>query len=374
MRSFIVVVSPSYGGAERRFFDIFTELRRAGVDVAMIAPASLARNLVADHPERSDVLASLIEVDTPAQWSRLAFVRGFRRLLRTLPKRSSFHYPLNCLWPLHLGRGDRVTMSVADCTSVPGLFAGRRTSAWAWLSFFFASRIDVLSPSIFASMRRFRAARKMSLTPGGTFLATRTTTPAAKKSPTAVLLGRLVPGKGVDDLLDVVADVWTLLRGRVPEGFEFRIAGYGPLQEHIAERVTLLAGAGTPIAFIGYAAADALLPTTAVVLSMQEVTNYPSRVVAEALMAGCAVVVRDTGDSRDFGSDLPGLVYCRARLDACELADHLALLIDRVTNDQAFTREVSNAAGSRFATTRYVEYFRALLAAPAPEPRRAASS
>src|SRR6185312_1644365 len=98
--------------------------------------------------------------------------------------------------------------------------------------------------------------------------------------------------------------------------FEFRIAGYGPLQEHIAQRVAFLAGAGVPIAFIGYAAADALLPATAVVLSMQEVTNYPSRVVAEALMAGCAVVVRDTGDSREFGSDLPGLVYCSAHLDA----------------------------------------------------------
>ena len=62
MPSFIVVVSPSYGGAERRFFDVFTELRRAGVDVCMIAPSTLLDNLIADHPDRGDVFASLISV------------------------------------------------------------------------------------------------------------------------------------------------------------------------------------------------------------------------------------------------------------------------------------------------------------------------
>lgn len=364
MPSFIVIVSPSYGGAERRFFDIFTALRRDGVDVSMIAPSSLVDTLIADHPDRADIVASLVAVELPT-WSRLAFIGKFRKLLRTLPRGSSFHYPLNCLWPLHLGRGDTVSMSVADCTSVPGPLAGRRTSTWAWLSFFFAARIDVLSPSIFASMRGFRSAPKMSLTPGGTFVVTRPWSPVAK-SPTVVFLGRLVPGKGIDDFLDVVADAWRLLRGRVPEGFKFQIAGYGPLQNHVVERVDLLARAGTPIAFVGYAAADALLPACAVVLSMQEVTNYPSRVVAEALMAGCAVIVRDTGDSREFGSDLPGLVYCRPRLDAEEIADHLATLVGRVVSVPAFAQELSRAARARFGGTRYVQYFRGIVAEGQP--------
>ena len=356
MRSYIVVVSPSYGGAERRFFDIFTGLRRTGVDVFLVAPSSLVDQLKTDHQERMDVFSALLPV-TMGEWSRLEFVRGFRKLLRTLPPGGSFHYPLNCLWPLHLGRGDRVSMSVADCTNVPGPFAGKRTSVWAWLAFFFTARIDVLSPAIFYAMRSYRAASKMSLTPGGTFLLPPPPV-EARKSPTAVFLGRLVPGKGIDDFLDVLPDVWSLLRERALPGFTFQIAGYGSLKDHVAARVATLASAGTPIAFVGYAVAETLLAHSAVLLSMQEITNYPSRVVAEALMAGCGVIVRDTGDSREFGIDLPGLVYCRARLDAQEIADQLAILTDRVVHIPAFSQEMRDAACARFSSARYIDYFR----------------
>lgn len=356
MPSYVVLVSPSVGGAERRFFDVFTRLRRTSADIALIGPSSLIEQLVAEHPERADVAAALIAVDM-ATWSRPTFVRRYRQLLRTLPRGSSFHYPLNCLWFLHLGRGDRVSMSVADCTSVPAPFAAKRTSVWAWLAFFFVTRVDVLSPTIFAAMRRYRAAPKMSLTPGGTFLASPPES-AAGKTPTVVFLSRLVEGKGVGDLLNAVASVWAALRGRVPDGFKFAIAGYGDLAETVAARVGALAADGVPIAFLGYAAADRVLPGAAVLLSLQEVTNYPSRVVAEALMAGCAVIVRDTGDSREFGSDLPGLVYCGARLEPQEIADQLATLVDRVLHAPGFAQEIRRAASARFSADGYIDYFR----------------
>ena len=359
MPSYVVLVSPSVGGAERRFFDIFTRLRRSGADVSLIGPSSLIDQLVAEHPERSDLVPSLLSVPMGG-WSRPTFVRRYRRLLATLPRRTRFHYPLNCLWPLHLGRGDRVSMSVADCTSVPSPRSRQRTSVWAWLAFFFVSRIDVLSPSIFAAMRGYRAAAKMSLTPGGTFLAAAPGGERAKL-PNVVFLSRLVEGKGIGDLLDVVGAVWAALRGRVPDAFRFQIAGYGPLEHAIAERIGALAKSGVPIEFLGYAAADRVLPAAAVLLSLQEVTNYPSRVVAEALMAGCAVIVRDTGDSREFGSDLPGLVYCDARLDAQELAGQLATLVDRVLHTPGFAADIRRAAGARFSGDDYVDYFRVIV-------------
>ena len=363
MPNYIVLVSPSVGGAERRFFDVFTRLRRASEDVALIGPSSLIDQLIAEHPERADVAPALIPVAVDA-WSRPTFIRRYRRLLRTLPRRSSFHYPLNCLWFLHLGRGDRVSMSVADCTSVPGPFSGKRTSVWAWLAFFFVSRVDVLSPAIFAAMRSYRTASKMSLTPGGTFLAAPPQSTTGK-APRVVFLSRLVEGKGIGDLLDVLPAVWAALRDRVPGDFRFAIAGYGPLEHDVAARVATLAAAGVPIDFLGYAPADRVLPGAAVLLSLQEVTNYPSRVVAEALMAGCAVIVRDTGDSREFGTELPGLVYCQARLEARELAEQLVSLVDRVLRVPGFERQIRAAANKRFSGDGYVDYFRDLvLAAP----------
>ena len=361
MPSYVVLVSPSVGGAERRFFDVFTRLRRTGADILLIGPSSLVDQLIVEHPDRADVVLGLLSVPMDT-WSRPTFVRRYRRLLRTLPRGSSFHYPLNCLWPLHLGRGDRVSMSVADCTSVPGPFAAKRTSVWAWLAFFFVAKVDVLSPTIFAAMQRYRAAPKMSLTPGGTFLASSPES-ASGKTPTVVFLSRLVEGKGIGDLLDVAGAVWNALRGRVPEDFRFAIAGYGALEHEVGARVTALANEGVPIEFLGYAAADQVLPGAAVLLSLQEVTNYPSRVVAEALMAGCAAIVRDTGDSREFGNDLPGLVYCRARLEPQEIADQLATLVDRVLHAPGFAQEIRRAASARFSADGYIDYFRAIVVA-----------
>ena len=361
MRSYIVIVSPSYGGAEKRFFDIFTSLRRGGTDVALIAPSSLADQLRADHPDRRDVMSAMMPVAMGA-WSRLEFIRKFRRLLRTLPQASSFHYPLNCLWPLHLGRGDRVSMSVADCTSVPSPFAGKRTSLWAWISFFFVAAIDVLSPSVFSAMRGYLMAARMSLSPGGTFLVSAPLS-SSSRSPTVVFLGRLVPGKGIDDFLDVVPELWSLLLERVPTGFAFQIAGYGAMQDHVSRRVAALARDGVPIAFLGYADATDLLARSMVLLSMQETTNYPSRVVAEALIAGCTVVVRETGDSREFGDDLPGLVYCRPRLDARELANRIAQLLDQALGEPGFLGKVSEVACARFSSPKYLDYFRKVMSA-----------
>lgn len=359
MRSYIVVISPSYGGAEKRFFDIFRSLRDDGLDVVMIAPSSLVQRLVADHQDLSNLATALIPVEMP-RWSRVGFIRRWFRLLRTLPPRSRFHYPMSCLWPLHWGRADRISMSVTECSEVPGPFASNRNGKWTWFSFFFVERIDVLSPGILSGMATYRAFGKMSLTPGGTFVATPEDS-AVLKAPTVVLLSRLVAKKGIDDLLDVLPQVWVVLRCRVPKGFSFQIAGYGPLEEHVVSRVAALYDSGVPIAFLGYADAGVLLPRVAVVLSMQEVTNYPSRVVAEALTSGCAVVVRNSGDSAQFGCDLPGLVYCRQILEPQELGQQISQLLNHVCGDPQYSREISESAMRKFSSKACINYFRGIL-------------
>jgi len=371
MPSYIVVVSPSYGGAEKRFFDIFRSLRAQGTDVVMIAPSTLTERLLADHDNPPELASAMLSLDLPA-WSRKCFIAGFRRLLSTLPRGSRFHYPMNCLWPLHLGRGDRVTMSVTNCVKVPGPSAANHTGLWTWLSFFFVDRVDVLSPAILSQMGRYRMARKMSLTPGGTFL--EAVAPSGQpRRPTVVLLSRLIPKKGIDDLLDVLPQVWAALRDRAPSGFGFEIAGYGPLQEHVVERVDALARSGVPVSFVGYADATELLSRSAVALSMQEVTNYPSRVVAEALVSGCAVIVRNTGDSMQFGDDVPGLAYCAAALDPAELATLLADRVNRVVADDGFSIRIAAAALDKFSSKASVAYFHAMLIGDAAQPQAGAA-
>ena len=358
MSNYIVVVSPFYGGAEKRFFDIFRALRAQGEDVVFIAPSTLAEPLLADFgtPELG---SAILSIDLPV-WSRKKFIVGFLRLLSTLPRGSCFHYPMNCLWPLHLRRGDRVTMSVTDCVKVPGPLSSNHAGLWTWLSFFFVDRIDVLSPAVLSQMRDYRMARKMSLTPGGTFLEAVVHTGQPRR-PTVVLLNRLVAEKGIDNLLDVLPQVWAAFRDRAPSGTCFEVAGYGPMQSHVIQRVGALARSGVPVSFVGYVDAAEFLSRSAVVLSMQEVTNYPSRVVAEALVLGCAVIVRNTGDSMQFGADMPGLSYCGEALDPLELSHLIANLLNRVMVDKGFSNQIAQAAQERFCSNASIAYFRAML-------------
>lgn len=359
MRSYIVLISPACGGAENRFFDIFVGLREQGVDVVMIAPSSLIKIFLENNRDLRDLASVLLPVDMPS-WSPLMFLYRWFRLLRTLPRGSSFHYPMNCLWPLHFGRGDRVSMSVTHCREVPGCLASTRHGKWTWLSFAFVKRVDVLSPGILSAMSDYRTARKMTLTPGGTFL--RVMPPSEKgREPVVVLLSRLVEGKGIDDLLDVLPRVWRALAPTVPERFKFAIAGYGSLESHLVERIADLSRSGVPIAFLGFADARILFSRVAIVLSMQETTNYPSRVVAEALSSGCAVIVRNTGDSIQFGTDLPGLFYCSADLVSDELANMIGMLVTRAIHDAQYSKEVSRAAVGRFSSNVCIDYFRNIL-------------
>jgi hypothetical protein len=368
MPSHIVIASPSCGGAEKRFFDVFTGLRRSGADVVLIGPSSLIDRLKSEHPDRQDVFGALLSLALP-RWTRLGFIRRFAQLLRGLPRGSRFHYPMNCLWPLHLGRGDAITMSMVDCTRVPSLLGGTVASAWSWISFYFVERIDILNPTMLEAMRNHRAARRMTLTPGGTFLIPAPPS-AVARAPTVAFLGRLVPGKGVEALLEILPALWAALLPGAPRGTSFVIAGYGSLESMVSARVQAMSNLGIPVRYLGYATAESLFPTCAVALSLQEPTNFPSRVVAEALTSGCSVVVRDTGDSRRFGNDLPGLTYCNAVLEPRSLAGILVPLLKRATVAGAsYADEVSTAARRRFNSQHYIDYYDHLLTGGLPRSR-----
>lgn len=364
-RHYIVLVSPSYGGAEKRFFDIFKALRADGLEVTILAASTLVDLLLQDYGDA--FRDALIPIEMPAGWSPKAFIANYRKLLRTLPKGSSFHYPMNCLWPLHIGRGDRVSMSVTNCIHLPRLRAPNRSAAWTWLSFFFTDAIDVLSPDIFARMRSYRTAPKMNLTPGGTFIDSSTIAVGITRRPVVAFLSRLVPLKGIDDWLDILEDLWSLIRGDVEPDFAFEIVGHGTLANHVVARVAELSARGVPVRYLGYAASAEYLPSATIVVSMQEVTNYPSRVVAEGLVSGCGVIVRETGDSNQFGTGQPGLSYCRPTLDIDEIGSQILDHFELLKQDAGYERAVKSAAIARFSAGSTTRYFRTILGADRAE-------
>lgn len=357
VEGYFVIVSPAYGGAERRFLDIFLAMRDSGYRLALVAPSLLLEKLDADglldYRSRTDVIS--IPLD---RWDPKAFIVRWRAVLSEIPRGRSFHYPMNCLWPLHWLRSDRVTMSITNCISPPALQLKNRTGLWTWISMRATARVDVLSPAIYEHLRGRRSNSTLSLTPGGTFIGD---FPAAKveRQPLVGFLGRLVPHKGLDDWLDVLPGLHARLAAIGRSDIGFSIAGYGPLEEHVRGRIDTLSALGMTIEFLTGVRSTDFLPRMAVTVSVQEVTNYPSRVVAEALISGSGVIVRDTGDSRNFG-DLDGLVYCPADLDPDVLASQIVHLVDDVMKGPGRAGAISECARAHFGPTATVSYFASL--------------
>lgn len=368
VQGYFVIASPAYGGAERRFLDIFLAMRSAGHRVVFVAPSLLIDKLYADGlleaGGRSDVVSIPLK-----KWNPLRFIRQWSRILRTIPRGCSFHYPMNCLWPLHILRGDRVTMSITNCISPPAFQLRNRTGLWTRLSMVAADRVDVLSPAIFKCLSLSEQSAKLSLTPGGTFIGEFPVIKTERRSLVG-FLGRFVPFKGIDDWLDILPELRRSLIERGYPEIGFAMAGYGPLQDHVAQRVDELRRKGVNIELRTAVAATEFLPSLAVTVSMQEVTNYPSRVVAEALISGSGVLVRDTGDSRNFG-DLDGLEYCPSTLDPEIVAEKLVRLVDEVMTISGRSDQISYNARLHFGASATISYFAELFeGADVPQRRK----
>lgn len=353
-RMYIVVVSGDIGGAERRFFDIFTAIKREGYDINFVAPCRLIRKLQSDHPMREDVFCGMIGLGSE-QWSSLKFVTQFVIFALAL-KRGTFHYPLNCIWPFHRLRGDRVTASVTDCTHIPRL-AFSRKNILSYLKIIGADKIDVLSPWVYKKMKYLGWGENIQNTPMGTYVLLDNFPECDLEAPqTVCLFGRMEKGKGFIRFLDILQDVWRALSSKVSDSFRFSLCGYGSLAEIVNRKAEKLRGAGVPIYFDGLTKSYDVYAASSVMLSLQTPTNYPSRIIAEALLSGRPVVVSDSGDSRNFG-DIPGLFFTKSPINPCRIAHDINAAL-AVANSQSERVRISESAQSVFSSNKYLEYYK----------------
>ncbi len=182
-----------------------------------------------------------------------------------------------------------------------------------------------------------------------------------KKSPVVAMIGRLEPGKGINDFLDIFPEIWAIIKDSAPSGFQLRIAGTGSLLNDVRHKIASMQSNGIAIHYNGFVQVDEFLKDVSVVLSMQELTNYPSRVVAEALISGACVIIRNTGDSKMFGEILPGLLYCNADLDANELASLMLSVFQKYKDNDQLGDDIRQKAQEAFCSKKYIDYFDSII-------------
>lgn len=347
-KNFFVLVSTSIGGAERRFFDIFLDLRSMNKSLYIIMPFSLAKML--NCTEQEGVIVIGVDTDNLAK-----FILKYTHFLNSATfSGCSFHYPINCLFFLHFFRKHKVSMSLTNCYYTPKLLSKNKSLVRQYISMFFVNHIDVLSPTIYKNLS-YTFNKKVSLTPNGTYIKSGIYKNEFNKKNNIGFLGRLVEGKGLEDFIHIYESLWLKYKNQLPQDFCFIIAGYGKNEEIIRHYVNYLSNKNIPIKFLGYKNTDDFLAKCKVILSLQKITNYPSRVVAESLLSGAHVIVRDTGNSRDFGQ-LNGLHYISEKLDVDEIGNLLSNIFEKYASENYYNKIIEDAK-IRFSNKIVLDYF-----------------
>lgn len=350
MKKYIVIASGGIGGAEKRFFDIFVEMRKIDNNVYLVIPSCLFMLMTTELKGKLEEGVIIINMK---KWSPLKFLFSlYIKVILRSTSSDSFHYPLNPAFFLHFLPFRRFSLSFCYCYEMPTFSFKNKALLLQWCAAFFAFKIDVLNRGVFNDfVEAFpKFSKKTKLTPGGTFISPYMKD-LKKKSRSIVFLSRLEPGKGVERLFTIIPMINALYKDYHSESLSFDIYGVGSLKYSVVDNVDKMQSEGINVYYHGFIDSLSIFPSALAVLSLQEKTNYPSRVVAEALTCGCEVILLNTGDTKDFGEH-KGIHYLDK--DLGNLNEIMSAIRSSCLNRQ---KEISIASNERYSSTEYIEYY-----------------
>ncbi|MFA0603357.1 hypothetical protein [Vibrio amylolyticus] len=345
MSKYLVVASPSIGGAERRFFDIFKSLVEKGEDIYFIAPDLLLEKLDNNYEYRERIVDIKLK-----KWSYILFcIKLYFGCILSSSKEDVFHYPLNPPFFLHFLPIRKYSISYCYCYSRPKLSFKSIGLSLQRIAGMFAKSIDVLSPTVFSELKHDS---RTTLTPGGTFVYSPDYSCDGDKRNVAIV-SRLENGKGIDTYFTIVNRLKSYesdLKNGLPS---FRIYGDGSMKSWVVEIVGKLVKDGVDIRYMGFESPQEIFKNSGLVFSLQDKTNYPSRVVIESLLSGSQVVVLNTGDSKKFGN-IKGLYYLEQELT--NLIDIVNTASD-ISQNLKSKKDISEMTKRRINATSYLDYY-----------------
>lgn len=284
-------------------------------------------------------------------WSFVKFIYQYTIFfIKNVKSGEHFHYTLNPLFMFHLFYNTTYSMSLCHSSNLPSFKTKSGGLILQRLSIKLANNIDILNQSLFDIFVNLfpKYTSKTSVTPGGTYIRRINIKKDIKKDK-FVFISRLTLGKGVETFIELVPQINSYIKEKYSFNISFYVFGEGILSEFVIEKIIYLKKRDIDINYGGFVAVENILSSTKCVFSMQEATNYPSRVIAEALSYGCNVIALDTGDTREFG-ELKGLFYYST-------IDELFSAIDDVMREKFKTKEIADGAVVRFSSEEYIDYF-----------------
>jgi glycosyltransferase involved in cell wall biosynthesis len=361
-RVYIVFSTQGVGGAEKRFTDIWHELCSRGMDVHLVLDKKSLTGLQRQRGYAEKLASSTkLHILDFAGSHYIDFVRAVWSFFSEQPSGVIVHYPLAPLPLSGLRFSHRVIISWVD-TSLPKL-SPRLFKLWiiSWMGFIFADRIDVLNPK---NLRRIADSwcltSKSSLTEGGTHIDPRTYQRNNKRLD-FVFLGRLEPGKQGLRFMKTLPEVHKTLLQNGYADYRFIVCGDGSDYQSIRALAASNAYKDIPL-LIGHTdEPEVVLGQAAVYFSLQEVSNYPSKALAEAMACGAYPIMTDTPDTLLMVDKCSHFQLVPRHFSPEDISDALLrYLAIHVDERDKIAAEVSAFAVNRFTIVRQASYFEKL--------------
>lgn len=305
------------GGAERRFWRLFTHLRKSGHDVHLLINRSLLESLQkidpGEHVSQRSLEGIHVYEDNSKLGGKIVKILGFNlfaiQTIRAL-RPSVVHLVLiqRSLIPLYMWlliqRSVRVVHTMAMSLFAYPARVPLSTALCAKLIWRRADVIDSLYPS-FAHNYGRRYQNKIVVTPCS-FTNTEEFKPANQKKNMIVFAGRFIEEK--NPLLLVKA--LTILRSLDADalsGWEIVFLGEGPLGKELWRQI-IQNDLANVVRVERANCISSYLREARVFVSLQRTENYPSQALLEAMSAGCAVIATDVGETRRLVDERTGLL------------------------------------------------------------------
>lgn len=164
-----------------------------------------------------------------------------------------------------------------------------------------ATAIDILDPvrGNFVKKKIFWNSQKVKITTN-TFVDTKKYKPAAIKNKKnwLVFVGRFVKVKQIERLMKFMPQINQMLQDAKIKDVKFFIFGHGDLESVLKDLLQQPEYANVDIEMRYEPAPYEILSQAKIGFSLQKVTNYPSKSLAEILACGCLPIVTDNGTTR----------------------------------------------------------------------------
>ena len=287
------------GGAQKRFFGLWINLRRRGVNCRLISYESTIKALLmTDEYSDVDNYADSIYVLPDMNSVYLKSVNTIEEFLTSIgvTQDEVLHFVMG--YPLFHSLSNKIVFS--DPYSKLDHLNIKSKVVWL-LSFIQSDIIDILDPlrKQFWSKVFWYNPKKVSLT-SNTFvdIFKYNSLPVAEKKNWLVYLGRFAEVKQIEEFVRTIPNINQGLKEVGVLDAVFFILGFGNLENKIREIIQGSEYKDINIRMYYEEEPYKILAQAKVFFSLQKYNNYPSKSLAEALSCQCIPIVTDNGTTR----------------------------------------------------------------------------